>query len=70
VRPADNLIELYDLAADFGETRDLAAMLPDHVAELRGVLSLLPRVDLDRTRQGRRARDERARAPQPSTQER
>jgi arylsulfatase A-like enzyme len=64
VRPADNLVELYDLAADFDETRDLAEAMPERVTELRSVQAGLPRVDLDRTRQGRRARDARARPPQ------
>jgi arylsulfatase A-like enzyme len=64
VRPAENLVELYDLAADFGETRDLADAMPERVSELRSVQAGLPRVDLDRTRQGRRARDARARPPQ------
>lgn len=64
VRPAENLVELYDLAADFGETRDLADAMPGRVSELRSVQAGLPRVDLDRTRQGRRARDARARPPQ------
>lgn len=63
VRPADNLIELYDLAADFGETRDLAEAMPERVAALRSVQGSLPRVSLDRTRQGRKARDARARPP-------
>jgi arylsulfatase A-like enzyme len=64
VRPADNLVELYDLAADFGETRDLAEEMPERVTELRSVQAGLPQVELDRTRQGRRARDARARPPQ------
>jgi arylsulfatase A-like enzyme len=63
VRPAENLVELYDLAADFGETRDLAETLPERVTALRSVQAGLPQVDLDRTRQGRRARDARARPP-------
>lgn len=68
VRPADNLVELYDLSKDFGETRDLAESMPDRVAALRSVQAQLPRVELDRTRQGRRARDARARAPQRQKQ--
>jgi arylsulfatase A-like enzyme len=64
VRPADNLVELYDLSKDFGERHDLAEAMPDRVALLRSVQAQLPRVELDRTRQGRRERDARARAPQ------
>jgi arylsulfatase A-like enzyme len=64
VRPAENLVELYDLAADFGETRDLAEDMPGRVSELKNVQAGLPQVELDRTRQGRRARDARARASQ------
>jgi arylsulfatase A-like enzyme len=68
VRPADNLVELYDLSQDFGETRDLAEAMPERVGALRSVQAQLPRVELDRTRQGRRERDARARAPQRQKQ--
>ena len=34
----DRRVELYDLAADPGETRDLAGTMPRRAAELRGAL--------------------------------
>ena len=63
VRPADNLTELYDLAADPGERTDLAAREPARVKELRGRYGWFPTVPMDRTQAGRRWRERQARPP-------
>lgn len=68
VRPADNLTELYDLAADPGERTDLSAREPERVKELRGRYGWFPEVSMDRTQAGRRWRErqaQRPRAPSP-----
>jgi hypothetical protein len=57
VRREDNLVELYDLANDFGESRDLAKIEPERVRELLSVYAALSPVAIDRTSKGRRARD-------------
>jgi arylsulfatase A-like enzyme len=57
VRREDNLVELYELATDFGERRDLSAIEPERVRELLSVYAALPPVAIDRTSKGRRARD-------------
>jgi hypothetical protein len=58
VRREDNLAELYDLASDFGETRDRAATEPERVAELLAIYAALPAVEIDRTRAGRKKREQ------------
>jgi arylsulfatase A-like enzyme len=63
VRPADNLTELYDLAADPDERHDLAAREPARVKELRGRYGWFPPVSMDRTQAGRRWRERQARPP-------
>ncbi len=63
VRPADNLIELYDLDADPGERADLAAQHPDKVAALKARYGEFPAVPMDRTRAGRKWREAQARPP-------
>jgi arylsulfatase A-like enzyme len=63
VRPKENLTELYDLAADPGETIDLAADEPELVRELRSRYGEFPTVPLDRTRAGRKWREAQARPP-------
>lgn len=67
LRPADNLVELYDLASDPAEQRDLAEQQPQRVSALRAIMAQLPQVEIDRTRRGRRARDARSRAPRART---
>jgi arylsulfatase A-like enzyme len=61
-RPAENLVELYDLRDDFGEHRDLADDERDHVADLLASYDALPTVVLDRTRRGRALRERAAKA--------
>jgi hypothetical protein len=56
-RPADRLVELYDLETDFAEAHDLAEARPDVVERLLTVYHAHPRVVLDRTRKGRRLRE-------------
>jgi len=56
-RPADNLVELYDLERDFAEHDDLAASDPARVRELMAIHRASPRVELDRTSRGRRLRE-------------
>lgn len=63
VRPKENLTELYDLAADPGETIDLAADEPELVRDLRSRYGEFPTVPLDRTRAGRKWREAQARPP-------
>jgi hypothetical protein len=61
VRPADNLIELYDLAADFGESRDLSAEQPEIISRLKSVYQGFPAVVVDRSLKARKAREDLAR---------
>ena len=63
VRPKDDLTELYDLAADPTERRDLAAARPDDVKALRARYGEFPAVPMDRTQKGRRWREEQAQPP-------
>lgn len=58
VRREDNLAELYDLQTDFAETRDRAAAEPGRVAELLTLYAALPPVEIDRTRAGRKKREQ------------
>jgi hypothetical protein len=60
VRREDNLVELYDLSQDFGETHNLAGTMPDDVQKLRAAYGALSPVQIDRTRKGRREREKRA----------
>lgn len=62
VRRDDDLVELYDLAADFGERNDLSAAMPDQVDALRAAYAALSPVEIDRSSRGRRARDKVAAA--------
>jgi arylsulfatase A-like enzyme len=65
VKPADNLVELYDLDQDPGERNDLAATHPDLVSRLRARYSEVPVVKIDRTPSGRVFREQQAQ-PLPS----
>jgi arylsulfatase A-like enzyme len=61
VRPADNLVELYDLEQDPKETTDLSAKLPEVVNRLKARYAAFPVVVVDRTPSGRSVREQRAR---------
>ena len=63
VRPADNLVELYDLDHDPGEHADLAAASPDVVTKLRARYAEVPVVKVDRTPSGRTFREQQAQPP-------
>ncbi len=63
VRPRDNLVELYDLSSDWDEQQNLAAALPAVVSRLKQAYAAFPAVHLDRTREGRRWREQQARKP-------
>jgi arylsulfatase A-like enzyme len=63
VRPGDNLTELYDLADDFGEQRNLAEEAPRRVGELMQYYHAAPVVNLDRSARGRRLRERAAVVP-------
>jgi arylsulfatase A-like enzyme len=65
VKPADNLVELYDLEKDPLEHENLAAAQPDLVSRLRGRYAEVPVVKVDRTPSGRVFREQQAQ-PLPS----
>lgn len=65
VRPADNLVELYDLERDPAQRADLSTQLPDVVTRLRARYAAGPQLQIDRTAAGRRSREQRALPPQP-----
>jgi len=65
VRPADDLVELYDLARDPLDRQDLAARMPDLARRLRARYGEAPQVRVDRTSEGRAWREQRARPPRP-----
>jgi arylsulfatase A-like enzyme len=60
VRPADNLVELYDVEHDPTEHDDLTTKLPDVVARLRARYAEQPVVKIDRTPEGRSWRERQA----------
>ncbi|HLL22808.1 MAG TPA: sulfatase, partial [Kofleriaceae bacterium] len=64
MRPADDLLELYDLERDPRATVDLAAQLPDVTKRLRARYAEAPQVRIDRTAAGRAWRDQQAQPPQ------
>ena len=59
-RPEDRVYELFDLEADPAEANDLSESEDELRAQLAWLLSEQPRVVLDRTPSGRRARDKAA----------
>ena len=63
VRPAEDLVELYDLSTDPYERNDRAAAEPAITAALRARYAEFPAVHLDRTRAGRQWREARSRPP-------
>jgi arylsulfatase A-like enzyme len=68
VRPADNLIELYDLEKDPAQKQDLAASQADVVTRLKSRFATFPKLVVDRTPAGRSAREQLARQrPSPDS---
>jgi hypothetical protein len=67
VRPADDVVELYDLDQDPMEKTNLAAQQPDVVSQLRARFAMFPAVTVDRTPAGRVWREQQARPPQRRT---
>lgn len=63
VRPADNIVELYDLDKDPTEKTDLAKSQPDAVTRLRARYAEFPVVKVDRTPTGRTWREQQAQPP-------
>lgn len=64
VKPADNIVELYQLERDPAERVDLAGALPDVVSRLEARFAEAPAVRVDRTPAGRSWREQRAQPPQ------
>ena len=64
VRAADNITELYDIAADPLEHADLSTTQPALVTRLRRRYSEFPVVNVDRTPNGRTVREQQAQPPQ------
>ncbi len=62
-KPQDNLIELYDLAADPKEKTNLAASRPELVKQLASAYASVPEVHVDRTPAGRAWRELQAQPP-------
>ncbi len=65
VRPADNLLELYDLDKDPDQREDLSSQMPDVVSQLKARYAAFPRVLVDRTPSGRSERERLARQRPP-----
>jgi len=65
VRPAEDLVELYDLESDPAERTDLSTKLPDVVSRLQARFAAAPRVRVDRTIAGRKWRERQAQPPPP-----
>jgi arylsulfatase A-like enzyme len=63
VRPAEDLVELYDLEQDPAQRTDLAAQHADVVSRLRARYAQVPALRLDRTPAGRRWRERQAQPP-------
>jgi hypothetical protein len=64
VRPADDIVELYQLESDPAERLDLAHAMPDVVNRLRARFAEAPDVRVDRTPAGRAWREQQAQPPQ------
>ncbi len=63
VRPADDVVELYDLEADPAQRDNLTTKHPEVVARLRARFAEAPQVRVDRTIDGRKWRERRAQPP-------
>ncbi|MBL8946042.1 MAG: hypothetical protein JNK45_22950 [Myxococcales bacterium] len=62
VRREDNLVEVFDLSRDFGETHNLGGGDPTLMQALYAAYGTLSSVEIDRSGKGRRARDRVAQA--------
>ncbi|MDB4963423.1 MAG: sulfatase [Myxococcales bacterium] len=63
VRPADDLVELYDLERDPQQSSDLSATHADVVSRLQARYAEVPQVRVDRTTEGRKWRERQAQPP-------
>lgn len=63
VKPADNIVELYQLEHDPSEHEDLSRTLPDVVTRLKARFAEAPDVRVDRTPAGRTWREQQAQPP-------
>ncbi|MBA3821336.1 MAG: sulfatase-like hydrolase/transferase, partial [Deltaproteobacteria bacterium] len=63
MRPADDLVELYDLEKDPAAQRDLSATMPELTTRLRARYAEAPEVRIDRTAAGRAWREQQAQRP-------
>ena len=68
VRPAAEIMEMYDLSKDFAERTDLAESDPVTARALLSAYRALPAVRLDRTGEGRRRWEANARTSRPSNE--
>lgn len=64
VKPAENIVELYQLERDPAERVDLTRAMPDVVTRLQARFAEAPDVRIDRTPAGRAWREQRAQPPQ------
>jgi arylsulfatase A-like enzyme len=64
VKPADNIVELYQIDRDPEERIDLARGMPEVVTRLRARFGEAPEVHVDRTPAGRAWREQQAQRPQ------
>lgn len=64
-RPAEDLVELYDLERDPRAREDIARREPAITARLRARYAEVPRVRIDRTAAGRAWREQQAQPPRP-----
>lgn len=63
MRPADDVVELYDLERDPAQHANLARAEPDVVSRLRARFAAAPAVNVDRSPAGRAFREQQARPP-------
>jgi arylsulfatase A-like enzyme len=61
VRPADNIVELYDLEKDPQQKTDIASQFESIVTRMKAHYAAFPQVVVDRTPNGRYVREQRAR---------
>ncbi len=63
IRPAENLVELYDIERDFAEKHDLSDAEPGLVRKLMKLYRASPHLDVVRTREALKRREELAQPP-------